>query len=97
MLSLTVVWLETSVDERELRLRFGPLPAFSRRIPRAEIVSAERGRSAVIDGWGIHWVPGRGWTWNVHGRDCVELRMTDGRQVRVGTDDPVGLLHALGV
>jgi hypothetical protein len=73
-----------------LALRFGPLALVSKRIPYARIRAFRPARSALIDGWGIHWVPGRGWTWNLWGRDCVELEL-DGGRLRVGTDDPEGL------
>jgi hypothetical protein len=36
-------------------------------------------------------VPGRGWTYNLWGFDCVRLTFKNGRTVRVGTDDPIGL------
>ncbi len=77
-------------ENRRLVVRFGPLPVFHRHVRYADIRSFERARSALVDGWGIHWVPGRGWTWNLWGRDCVELTMTSGR-LRIGTDDPDGL------
>jgi hypothetical protein len=51
---------------------------------------AEAGRSRLIDGWGIHWLPRRGWTYNLWGRGCVAIR-TDRGPVRIGTDDPTGL------
>ena len=77
-------------ENRHLVVRFGPLPLVRRRVRYADIRSFERARSWLVDGWGIHWVPGRGWTWNLWGRDCVELTMTSGR-LRIGTDDPDGL------
>ena len=74
-------------DEGEwLALRFGPLPVLCKRICYADITSVEPGRSAVIDGWGIHHIPGRGWTYNLWGFGCVKL--TVGKKViRVGSDD----------
>ena len=54
-------------------------------------MAAEPDRSNVIDGWGIHWVPGRGWTYNLWGFDCVRLTLAGGRTIRVGTDDPRSL------
>ena len=74
-----------------LDIRFGPVPIVGKRVPYDSIEGFERARSRVIDGWGIHWVPGRGWTWNIHGFDCVELELRGGRRLRVGTDDPEGL------
>jgi len=69
-----------------LAVRYGPLPLFRKRIPYAQITAAEPDRSSFLDGWGIHYVPGRGWTYNLWGYDCVKLTL--GRKViRVGTDD----------
>jgi len=69
-----------------LALRFGLLPVFRRRIRYDAITSVEVGRTTVIDGWGIHYFPGRGWTYHILGFDCVKLTL--GRKViRVGTDD----------
>jgi len=73
-----------------LAVRFGPLPVFRTRIPYAQIASAEPGRSSWIDGWGIHWIPGRGYTYNLWGFACVTLQV-QGRTVRIGTDDAENL------
>jgi hypothetical protein len=78
-----------------LALRFGPIPLFRKRIAYADIAAAERDRSTVMDGWGIHWVPGRGWTYNLWGFDCVRLALKSGRTIRVGTDDPEALARFL--
>jgi len=74
-----------------MEINFGPLPLLRRQVRYDEIVSVKRGRTAWIDGWGIHLVPGRGWTWNVWGRDCAELQV-NGSRLRVGTNDPDGLV-----
>jgi len=78
-----------------LDIRFGPVPLVGKRVPYDAIEGFERTRSRLIDGWGIHWVPGRGWTWNIHGFDCLELDLSGGRRLRVGTDDPEGLARHL--
>ena len=86
----------TVQDEGEfLAIRYGPLPVFHRRIRYADITSVEPGRSSIIDGWGIHWVPGRGWTYNLWGFQCAMLAVRGGI-VRIGSDDVdnlVGFLH----
>ena len=58
------------------------------------IESADRSRTKIIDGWGIHWVPGRGMTYNLWGFDCVEFDVGK-RQVRVGSDDVDNLVAFL--
>jgi hypothetical protein len=77
-----------------LVLRFGPLPIFSKSIPYASITAVEVSRSTLIDGWGIHWIPGRGWIWNLWGFDCVRIEQ-GGRAFRIGTDDAEGLAEFL--
>jgi hypothetical protein len=62
-----------------------------KRIAYDQIDRAERSRSRWIDGWGVHWVPGRGWTYNIWGFDCVTLTMGK-RTVRLGSDDAESLL-----
>ncbi|MEI6541074.1 MAG: hypothetical protein WCO86_16350, partial [Planctomycetota bacterium] len=59
---------------------------FRRSIKYADIISAEIGRTTVLDGWGIHMSPRGGWVWNLWGRDCVVLQHRKGI-LRVGTDD----------
>ncbi len=82
-------------DEGEqLAIRFGPVPLFARTIPYAEITGVERARSDILDGLGIHWVPWRGWIYNLWGFDCVKLTVK-GKPVRIGTDDPDGLVEFL--
>src|SRR5437588_8160466 len=48
-----------------LEMRFGPLPLLRGAIRYDAITSVEAGRSSLIDGWGIHWIPGRGLTYNL--------------------------------
>lgn len=78
-----------------LRVRFGMLPVFQKSITYGSITKVKPARSWLIDGWGIHYVPGRGWTWNLWGLDCVEITDSKGRVLRVGTDDPQGLAEFL--
>jgi hypothetical protein len=82
-------------DEGEwLGIRFGPLPFMGTRIPYARIRSVEPGRTKFLDGWGVHWIPGRGWTYNIRGYDCVKLDLDRG-VVRVGSDDVENLVRFL--
>ena len=55
-----------------------------------DISRAEPARIALIDGWGIHYVPGRGWTYNIWGWSCVRLTVNGGT-LRIGTDDAESL------
>jgi hypothetical protein len=77
-----------------LALRFGPLPLLRKKIRYADITSVELGQTSIIDGWGIHYMFGRGWTYNIWGFGCVKLTL--GRKIiRVGTDDADNLAKFL--
>lgn len=95
LMAWSFCWLEVTVCDTHLRARFGPLPCFGVRVVLAQIVSAAAARSSWLDGWGVHYMPRRGWIYNLWGFDCVELKLVSGRHLRVGTDDPAGLLRAL--
>jgi len=83
----------TVADEgNQLVVRFGPFPLFRKRIWYDDIREVEKGRTTFLDGWGIHWNPWSGWVWNIWGYDCVVLRLEHGT-LRVGTDDPDGLVE----
>ena len=78
-----------------LALRFGPLPLLYKTIRYADITAVEVGRTTILDGWGIHYVFFRGWTYNLWGFGCVKLTL--GRKtIRVGTDDAEELAKFLG-
>lgn len=78
-------------EEDELTVAFGPIPLFRRRVIYAEVGRVEKSRTSLLDGWGIHFSPSGGITWNLWGFDCVDIYFQDGRKLRLGTDDPAGL------
>ena len=45
-------------------------------------------------GWGIRRIP-KGWLYNVSGMQAVEVILTDGRMVRLGTNEPEKLVMAI--
>jgi hypothetical protein len=51
-------------------------------------------RNAWWHGWGIRWTPD-GWLYNVAGPDAVAILFTDGRKIRIGTDEPGILCDAI--
>lgn len=93
MLVLAATFRQLAVrDEGDhLLIQFGPLPLFRRRVPYSDMERAERGRTSILDGWGIHMSPRGGWVWNLWGFDCLDVFLSRGRKVRIGTDDPLGL------
>ncbi len=91
LLSFSFMRLTISDGGDHLKVAFGPIPLLWRRVPYADITAVQPARSALLDGWGVHYFPGRGWTWNLWGFDCVELTLDGRRTLRLGTDDPQGL------
>ena len=61
---------------------------------KSDSETVKAARSDALDGWGIHWILGRGVIYNVWGFDCVRIQMGK-KIVRVGTDDVEGLLSFL--
>ena len=85
--------LTIRVDEELVQWHFGP--GFLRKsISLAEIASVESVRNKWWYGWGIRYTA-HGWLYNVSGLDAVQLRLTSGRAVRLGTDEPARLCQAI--
>ena len=85
--------LTVSVGQYRVDLAFGwGLPR--RTIPLDDITAVHQVRTPRWSGYGIRRIP-KGWLYNVAGRDAVEVTLTSGKIVRIGTDDPEGLLGAL--
>jgi len=76
--------VEDQIDH--LSISFGPIPLFRTTIKYVDVISAEIGRTTILDGWGIHMSLRGGWVWNLWGRDCVVLQLRKGI-LKVGTDD----------
>lgn len=86
--SLTVI-----VDDEELRFYFGP-GFWTRRFALDDIERAEVVRNSAISGWGIRYTR-HGWLYNVSGLRAVELTVRDEGTLRIGTDEPEKLKHAV--
>jgi hypothetical protein len=86
--SLTVV-----VTEDALGWHFGP-GAIRKAVQLTEVQGAELATTRLWHGWGIHWTP-RGWLYNVSGFRAVAVRLRDGREILLGTDDAERLRTAI--
>ncbi len=85
--------LTVHIDANGLRAAFGF--GWPRRVVSlARVVAVETTRTRWFEGWGIRHTQ-RGWLWNVAGLDAVLLRLDDGKQVLIGTDEPKRLKAAL--
>ncbi|MEQ9617989.1 MAG: hypothetical protein RIG61_02315 [Deltaproteobacteria bacterium] len=85
--------LQVEVDRKNISIRFG-VGLIRKQFPIEEIESYEVVRNPWYYGWGIRKTP-HGWLYNVSGLSAVEIRMKDGRNYRIGTNDPGGLSRAL--
>ncbi len=94
LLGMSFHHLTVADEGHQLSIRFGPFPLFRKRIDYGNIRAVEKGRTTILDGWGIHLSLRGGWVWNIWGRDCVVIHLNRGI-IRVGTDDPDGLLAVL--
>ena len=85
--------LEISIDSQRLCWQF--LPGFIRKsVLLADILEAKPTRSSFIYGWGIHYT-NRGWLYNVSGFGAVHIRMRNGKQFMLGSDEPAALAQAI--
>jgi hypothetical protein len=96
MLILAASFHHLTVEDAgdRLSVSFGPLPLFRRSIRYNDLIEVERGRTTLLDGWGIHLSLRGGWVWNIWGHDCVVFRLQQGT-LRVGSDDAGALLAFL--
>lgn len=91
-LSSAMAHLRVHDEGDALRIAFGPLPLFKRRVPYASIRSAQAIETSLLrHGIGIHMAAGGGWVWNVSRGAAVELALEKGRLI-VGTDDAATLV-----
>jgi hypothetical protein len=85
--------LTVEIRDGLLKFHFG-LGLIRKKLKIAEIESCEIVRNPWYYGWGIH-ATGKGWVYNVSGFEAVEIFMSDGRRLRIGTDEPDLLRKAL--
>ncbi|MDH3402464.1 MAG: hypothetical protein OES32_16810 [Acidobacteriota bacterium] len=94
---LVIGWLfgslTVTIDEEKIVAAFGP--GWPRKTVRLASVHGVRPvRNSWWYGWGIRYTP-HGWLYNVSGLDAVELELTGGRSLRIGTDEPAKLAAAI--
>ena len=85
--------LTVKLDEVAIHLSYG-IGLVRRSIPLERVAVCAPVRNRWFYGLGIRYV-GTGWMWNIAGLDAVELTYTDGRQFRIGTDEPRELVEAI--
>lgn len=85
--------LTVTINDIFIRIRFGP-GVFWKTYPLANIVDCRPVRNGWWWGYGIRWYC-RGWLYNIAGIDAVEITFKNGKQVRIGTDQPDILTQAI--
>lgn len=81
------------ISDSELAWHFGS--GFLRKsVSLSEVVSAEPIRISFMNGWGIHYTS-QGWLYNVSGFDAVLIKLRNGKQFCLGTDEPEKLANEL--
>lgn len=94
LLTMQLSALTTRVDERGVSWNSG-LSLPSGEIPFDEIADVRMTQTEFWEGFGIHWMPQRGWLWKVSGRDAVTIRKKNGGMITLGSDDAAGLYDAI--
>jgi len=87
------VSLTIEVGEGELRWHFGP-GVWRKRLPLNSIANVKRDRLPWWYGVGVKYTPGA-WAYLVAPGPAVRIATADGCIIRLGTDDPEGLMNAL--
>jgi hypothetical protein len=85
--------LTIAVRDGQLSWWFGP-GIVKKTVPLSTIASAEPTTISVFSGWGIH-LTGRGWLYNVAGRQAVLITQQDGKRFLLGTDEPDNLAQVI--
>jgi len=85
--------LVVQVSSDKIYVAFGS-GLIRKNIPFTIIKSAEKVRNKWYYGFGIRLIPS-GQMYNVAWLDAIELKLTNGRVFRIGTDEPDKLLEAI--
>lgn len=85
--------LTIAVRDGQLSWWFGP-GIVKKTVPLSTIVSAEPTTTSILSGWGIH-LTGRGWLYNVAGRQAVLITQENGNRFLLGTDEPDSLAQII--
>ena len=88
--------LTVEIKEKILICYFG-IGLIQKKIQLENIQQVQMVQNPMYAGWGIRWMPGKYWLWNVSGLSAVELTLKKGTRFRIGTDEPEKLLNAIKV
>ena len=85
--------LTIEITDKKLKWSFG-IGLVRKNIDMANVTSVEPVKNPWLYGWGIHLTP-HGWLYNVSGWEAVQIRLKNGKQFRLGTDEPEALAGAI--
>jgi len=85
--------LTVQVDEKNIRWYFGP-GFWRKELSFENIEKVSEASNQWYYGWGIRKIP-NGWLYNVSGLAAIEIKLKDGKVIRVGTDEPDVLKRAI--
>lgn len=85
--------LTVAIGDRRLSWSFGP-GLIRKSVSLDQIAEATPVTHSLLAGFGIRYTPD-GWLYNVSGRRAVKVRLLDGKQFRIGTDEPEALAEAI--
>lgn len=91
-----LIKLTVTVTPEQMTIHFAP---FVRKMLRAGDIEHAYVRTykpiREYDGWGIRWHPRNGWAYNMTGGGGVQLELTNGTKLLIGTRRPHELEQAL--
>ena len=85
--------LTVRVSQQFIQIYFG-IGIIRKQFTIVNIQSATIVRNKWYYGWGLR-LTTHGWLYNVAGLDAVEIRLHNGKQYRIGTDEPKKLHNAI--
>jgi len=88
--------LVIDVDDNELR--WAVYPFIKKSVSVREIASAVACTYHPLleyGGWGIKWMPGRGWAYTIDGKRGLRLRLRSGKKIMLGSRQPDELAAAI--
>jgi hypothetical protein len=94
---LAYAHLDVIVDEEQILVRFRPFHLRGRRIPLEQVAEAYARTYSPINeygGWGIR-LCGDSMAYNAYGNEGVQLVLTDGRRILIGSQKSQELAAAL--
>ena len=78
--------LTVTIADRIIVISFGP-GIIRKRYSLNDVKVCREVRNSLLYGWGLRKIKD-GWLYNVSGLRAVALTMKDGREIRIGTDEP---------